>query len=86
VIATPAAHTPLTTTFTVCLSFPVIFSPFIIPARHTIAVPCWSSCITGISNSFFNTSSISKHLGAEISSRFIPQKDGAIFLIVCIIS
>jgi hypothetical protein len=31
-------------------------------------------------------SSISKHLGAEKSSKFIPQKVGAIFLIVEIIS
>ena len=43
-----------------------------------IAVPCWSSCITGISSSAFNLFSISKHSGALISSRFIPPKVGEI--------
>jgi hypothetical protein len=86
VIATQAAQTPFTTTLTSSFFLPVIFNPLIIQARVTIAVPCWSSCITGISSSAFNLSSISKHLGAEISSRFIQPKVGAIFFIVLIIS
>jgi hypothetical protein len=81
-MAVPAAHNPFTTIFTSVLFFQTTFKPLIIQANVTIAVPCWSSCITGISNSAFNLSSISKHLGAEISSRLIPPKVGAIFLIV----
>lgn len=38
----------------------------------------------GISSSAFSLSSISKHRGAEISSRLIPQNPSAIFFTVCI--
>ncbi len=87
VIATPAAPAPLTTILT-CSFFlrPVTRIAFISPAKTTTAVPCWSSCITGISNSFLSRSSISKHRGAEMSSRLMAANDGAIFLIVAIIS
>ncbi len=43
-----------------------------------IAVPCWSSCITGMSSSLTSLRSISKHSGALMSSRLIPPKVGAI--------
>ena len=46
-----------------------------IPESTTIAVPCWSSWKTGISNSFFKRSSISKQRGAEISSKLIYKYD-----------
>ena len=39
-----------------------------------------------MSSSFFNLASISKHLGAEISSRLIPPKHGAIRFTVSTIS
>ena len=39
----PAAPAPLTTTFTLSISFPVKSKAFIIPAVEIIAVPCWSS-------------------------------------------
>ena len=42
-IATPAAPAPLITTFKSEGSFLIIFKAFIIPAKTTIAVPCWSS-------------------------------------------
>jgi Na+/glutamate symporter len=74
------------TTFTSDLSFLVTFNQFITQARVTIAVPCWSSWKTGISSSAFNLSSISKHRGAEMSSRFIQPKVGAIAFITDIIS
>jgi hypothetical protein len=86
VIATPAAQTPFTTTFTSSFFFPVIFNEFMSHARQTIAVPCWSSWNTGISSSALSLSSISKHAGAAKSSRFIHQKVGAMFLIVLIVA
>ena len=49
-------------------------------AAEIIAVPCWSSCITGISNSSFNLRSIIKASGDLISSKLIPPKVGAIAL------
>ena len=53
-------------------------------AADIIAVPCWSSCITGISNSALRRRSISNASGAPISSRLIPPKVGAIFFTVSI--
>ena len=47
------------------------------PALEIIAVPCWSSCITGMSSSSLSLRSISKHSGALMSSRLIPPKVGA---------
>ena len=44
----------------------------------TTAVPCWSSWKTGMSRSSLSRSSISKQRGAEMSSRLIPPKVGAI--------
>ena len=49
-----------------------------------MAVPCWSSCITGIFNSSTSLLSISKASGALISSKFIPPNVGAIFFTVFI--
>ena len=46
-------------------------------AQEMMAVPCWSSCITGISSSSFKRCSISKASGALMSSRLIPPKVGA---------
>ena len=43
-----------------------------------MAVPCWSSCIIGISSSSFKRSSIMNASGALISSKFMPPKVGDI--------
>ena len=73
----PAAPTPEITTLQSSGFLFTSFSEFIKAAIVTIAVPCWSSWKTGISNSSFNLVSISIHLGEEISSRFTPPKVGA---------
>ena len=85
-MATPAEPAPFTTTRQFSFSFPVTFNALMIPARTTIAVPCWSSWKTGISSISFKRSSISKQRGAEISSKLMPPNPGAIFLTVFIIS
>ena len=86
VMATPAEPAPFTTTLQSSFFLPVTRRPFMIPARTTMAVPCWSSWNTGISRISFNLSSISKQRGAEMSSRLIPPKPGAIFLTAAMIS
>ena len=43
-------------------------------------MPCWSSWKTGMSSSARSRSSISKQRGAEMSSRLMPPKPGAIAL------
>ena len=77
-----AAPAPLTTTRTVSIFLPFSSSALSRPAAEMIAVPCWSSCITGISSSSFRRRSISKHSGALMSSKLIPPKVGAIILTV----
>ena len=76
------APAPFTTSFILDISLFVISNAFIKAAAEMIAVPCWSSCITGISSSSLNLLSISKHSGAFISSRLIPPKVGEIALTV----
>ena len=85
-IAMPALPAPLITTRQSSFFFPVTFRALMMPARTTMAVPCWSSWKTGILRSSFNRVSISKHLGAEMSSRLIPPKAGAILTTVRMIS
>ena len=75
-IAIPAAPAPEVTIFTSSSFLPTSFNALITPASVITAVPCWSSWKIGISRRFlFSFFSISKHLGAEISSRLIPPKD-----------
>ena len=74
------APAPDTTTLTEPISFSTTSSPFSSAAPEMIAVPCWSSCITGMSSSATSRCSISKHSGALMSSRLIPPKVGAIAL------
>ena len=85
-IAVPAEPPPLITIFTSSIVFSATFSALIKPAKTTIAVPCWSSWKTGISNSSFRRRSISKQRGAAISSKLIPPNDGAKALTCEIIS
>ena len=86
VTATPAAPAPDTTTRRSATVRPVTLAAFSKAAKTTIAVPCWSSWKTGISSSCCKRCSISKHLGAEISSRLTPPYAGAIRTTVSIIS
>ena len=74
---TADAPAPLTTIFTSSIFFPATSSAFSNPALEMMAVPCWSSCITGMSSSSFSLCSILKHSGALMSSRLIPPKVGA---------
>ena len=78
VTATPAAPSPTTSTRSSSIGLPVIFSALKSAAIVTTAVPCWSSWKTGISMVSFSRSSISKQRGAEMSSRLMPPKVGAI--------
>ncbi|MNE54451.1 hypothetical protein D3C80_1492290 [compost metagenome] len=80
--AIAADPAPETTIFTSSAFLPANSSALIKAAEEIIAVPCWSSCITGISNSSISLLSISKDSGALISSRLIPPKVGAIFFTV----
>lgn len=76
--ATPAAPAPATTTRRSPSSRPTTLAALRSAARTTIAVPCWSSCMTGIDRLLRSRSSISKQRGALMSSRLIPPKEGAI--------
>ena len=67
-----AAPAPIMVTCIWSSSFPTSLAALRKPATSTVAVPCWSSCQTGIFISFLSRSSISKHRGVAISSRFIP--------------
>ncbi len=75
--AIPAAPAPFITTRSSDASFPTILRALIIAAHTTMAVPCWSSWKIGIFVTFLSLDSISKHAGAEISSRFTPPKTGS---------
>ena len=85
-IAIPAEPAPLITISKSSIFLPASLAALIIPAETIIAVPCWSSWKTGISNSSFNLFSISIHLGEFISSKFIPPKTGDINFTVLTIS
>ncbi len=75
---TAAAPAPFTTSLISSIFFPCISRALSSPAAEIIAVPCWSSCITGMSHSALSRVSISKHSGAFMSSRLMPPKVGAI--------
>ena len=75
VIAIPAEPAPFTTMLAVSIFLPTILRAFKRPAATITAVPCWSSWKTGMSHFSFNFCSISKHLGAAMSSRLIPPNE-----------
>ena len=85
-MAIPAEPAPFTMTLQFSFSLPTTFSPLMIPDSTTMAVPCWSSWKTGMFRSSFRRLSISKQRGAEMSSRLMPPKAGAIFTTVRMIS
>ena len=72
------APAPDTTIFTSSIFLFANSNAFKSAAEEIIAVPCWSSCMIGISNSSFNRRSISKASGALMSSKLIPPNVGAI--------
>ena len=74
--ATPAAPTPEITTRSEAMSRSSTLVAPIIAASTTIAVPCWSSCITGQSSASMRRRSISKQRGAEMSSRLTAPNVG----------
>ena len=78
----PPRPTPLTTTLIPAIRLPTTLRALISAASTTTAVPCWSSWKTGMSSSRLRRSSISKQRGAEMSSRLMPPKTGAIALTV----
>ena len=52
-----ADPTPIRVIFACLIFLPTILSAFIIPASITEAVPCWSSCQTGMFSFFLVSSS-----------------------------
>ena len=79
------APAPLTTILTSLIFFLKISKALINAAVVIIAVPCWSSWKTGISNNSLSFCSMMKQSGAAISSKLIPPKVLPIFFIVLII-
>ena len=73
-MATPAAPAPDVTMRTSSRLFPTSLNAFIMPARVTTAVPCWSSWKMGMSQDSLSLRSISKQRGALMSSRLTPPK------------
>ena len=82
--AKAAEPAPETTIFISSAFLPANSNAFKSAADEMMAVPCWSSCITGMFSSSTKRRSISKDSGALISSKLIPPKVGAIFLTVWI--
>ena len=82
--AKAAEPAPETTILTLLTFLPANSSAFNKAAEEMMAVPCWSSCITGMLSSSTNRRSISNDSGALISSKLIPPKVGAMFFTVSI--
>ena len=78
------APAPETTILTFSIFLPANSRALMSAAALMIAVPCWSSCMIGISSSSLSLRSISKASGALISSRLMPPKVGAMALTVWI--
>ena len=74
-MAIPAAPAPQVTTRMSSISLPTSFRALVRAESTTTAVPCWSSWKMGMEQRCFSRSSISKHRGAEMSSRFTPPKE-----------
>jgi len=70
------APAPKKTALTFLQSFPASLMALIMPASVTQAVPCASSCHTGIPQSCSSSSTL-KQFGCEMSSRFTAPNEGA---------
>ncbi len=71
------APAPLTTIFTLSIFLSTNINAFSNAALEIIAVPCWSSCMSGIFICSLSVSSMMKLSGAFISSRLMPPKVGS---------
>ena len=71
------APAPETTTLILSSRLPVSSTALRSAAPEMMAVPCWSSCMTGICISRLSRSSMTKHSGALMSSRLMPPKVGS---------
>ena len=85
-MAVPAAPAPDITTRTSSIFLPTTRSALVSAASTTMAVPCWSSWKTGMSRASRSRASISKQRGAEMSSRLMPAKPGAMALTISTIA
>ena len=72
-----AAPDPKSTIFELLRSLPVSSSALYSAASMTPAVPCWSSCQTGIFILALSLSRMSKQRGEAMSSRLIPPRPGS---------
>ncbi len=79
-MAVPAAPAPDITTRTSSMRLSTTRRALKREASTTMAVPCWSSWKTGMSTASRSRASISKQRGAEMSSRLMPAKPGAMAL------
>ena len=82
----PAAPAPDITTRMSSIFLPTTRSALVSAASTTMAVPCWSSWKTGMSRASRSRASISKQRGAEMSSRLMPAKPGAMALTISTIA
>ncbi|CAM5601192.1 hypothetical protein SCALM49S_08737 [Streptomyces californicus] len=85
-MAVPAAPAPDMTTRTFSIGLSTTRSALVSAASTTMAVPCWSSWKTGMSRASRSRASISKQRGAEMSSRLMPAKPGAMALTISTIA
>ena len=74
-IEMPALPAPLITSLMSPMFLPTTLSALMSAAAQTIAVPCWSSWKTGISQISLSLRSISKQRGALMSSRLMPPNE-----------
>jgi hypothetical protein len=82
--ASAEAPAPFTTTLMSLRLRLVSRQALMSPAAAMIAVPCWSSCITGMFMRSRKVCSITKHSGALISSRLMPPNEGSIMAMASI--
>jgi len=75
-MATLAAPEPMKVIRTASIFLSTTLSALMRPASVTQAVPCWSSCHTGISHSARSVSRMRKHFGWAMSSRLTPPSPG----------
>ena len=75
--AMAAAPAPLTTILMSPMFFLTISKALSSAADEMMAVPCWSSCMTGMFICLRSSCSISKHSGALMSSRLMPPNVGS---------
>jgi len=85
-VRTFEAPAPTMATVTSAMRFPTTFTALIAPATTIVAVPCWSSCHTGISSVARSRARMSKHFGCAMSSRFTPPNAGVMRCTVSTIS